>query len=289
MVDNTTMPSAAGAQVETTLGKLLSDSGKITEEDVQRILHYARTKGLRFGEAAVRLRLVKRTDVDRALATQFDYSYVAEGQSNLSRELVAAYNPFTPKVEALRSLRVQLMLGTFTPTANALAIVSPSTGDGRSFIAANLAVVFSQLGERTLLVDAHLQKSRLHEFFGVPNTAGLSATLVGRTSGALKTLTVPQFKNLSFIPAGAPPPNADELLAREPFAKVCSVLRKEYDVVLFDTAPGGSSTGVDWIADRCGKALMVVRQNHTEFPAAKAFLKRIELRAEVVGSVLNRY
>ena len=289
MAGNTDVQPAGGHQGESTLGKLLSDTGKISEADVQRILQYARTKGVRFGEAAVRLRLVKRTDVDRALATQFDYSYISEDSSNLSREVIAAYNPFTPKVEALRSLRVQLMLGSFASTANALAVVSPSSGDGRSFIAANLAVVFSQLGERTLLVDAHLQKSRLHELFGVPNTDGLSAALVGRTSGVLKTINVPQFKNLSLVPGGAHPPNADELLARDTFAKVCSLLTKEYDVVIFDTPPGNTSTGVDWIADRCGKALMVVRQNRTPYAETKAFVNRIRSRADVVGSVLNRY
>jgi protein-tyrosine kinase len=289
MVSNTDVQPRAGGQLEGALGKLLSDSGKISETDVQRILQYARTKGLRFGEAAVRLRLVERTDVDRALATQFDYPYIAKDQDNLSRELIAAYNPFSPKVEALRSLRVQLMLGSFAPTANALAIVSPSSRDGRSFIAANLAVVFSQLGERTLLVDAHMQNSRLHEIFGMPNAAGLSSALVGRTFGVLKALNVPQFKNLSLVPGGPRPPNVDELLARDNFAKVCGVLRNEYDVVLFDTPAGDSSTGVDWIADRCGKALLVVRQNQTQFAAAKAFVKRMKSRAEIVGSVLNRY
>ena len=210
-------------------------------------------------------------------------------QGDMSRELVAAHDPFSPKVEALRSLRVQLMLGSFAPTANMLAIVSTSSGDGRSFIAANLAIVFSQLGERTLLVDAHLQKSRLHEMFGVQNAPGLSSALTGRGSGVINAAGISQFPNLWLISAGERPPNADDLLARNTLIKVCSVLRTQYDVVLFDTPPGDSSTGADWIANRCGKALVVVRRNQSGFAATKAFLARIKSRAEVVGCVLNKH
>ena len=214
---------------------------------------------------------------------------IAEGQGEMSRELIAANDPFTPKVEALRSLRVQLMLGSFAPTANMLAIVSTSSGDGRSFIAANLAIVFSQLGERTLLIDAHLQNSRLHEMFGVQNAPGLSSALVGRGSGVINATSIPQFPNLWFVSAGERPPNADDLLARNTLIKVCSVLKTQYDVVLFDTPPGEGSTGADWIANRCGKALVVVRQNQSGFAATRAFLARIKSRAEVVGCVLNKH
>jgi len=278
-----------GVRSEDALGKLLYNSGKIKESDVQTILQYALKKGLRFGEAAVKLRLIEQSDVDRALAAQIGGSYVADGQSDISREVIAAYSPSAPKVEALRSLRARLMLGSLGLTANAMAIVSSSSGDGRSFIAANLAVVFSQLGERTLLIDAHLQSSRLHEMFGIQNSEGLSSALAGRTAGHLKAVSIPRLRNLWLVPAGASPPNADELLAQDTFATICTALKSQFDVVLFDTPPGDSSAGADSIAGRCGKGLIVVRQNRTGFAAAKAFVERIKSHAEVVGCVLNEY
>jgi protein-tyrosine kinase len=289
MVTNANVDPEADARGEDTLVRLLSASGKISESDVERILDYARMKGVNFGEAAVQLRLIEREDLDQALAAPFDFSSVADAPGSVGRELIAVNDPFSRKAEALRSLRVQLMLGSFAPTANTLAIVSPSSGDGRSFIAANLAIVFSQLGERTLLVDAHLQKSRLHEMFGTQNGPGLSSALMGRSSSALKAIAVPQLKNLWLVPAGERPRNADDILARNTLIKVCSALKSQYDVVVFDTPPGDSSTGADWIANRCGKALMVVRQGHTGFAASKAFLERIKARAEMVGCVLNKY
>jgi receptor protein-tyrosine kinase len=246
-------------------------------------------KGLSFGDAAVELRLIQREDLDQALAAPFDFSTAVDGPGSFGEELIAAKDPFSRKVEALRSLRVQLMLGSLAPTANMLAVVSPSSGDGRSFVAANLAIVFSQLGERTLLVDAHLQNPRLHEMLGAQLAPGLSSALVGRNSSALKAIAVPRFSNLWLLPAGERLSNADDVLARNTLIKVCSVLKSQYDIVLFDTPPGDSSTGADWIAHRCSKALMLVRQGHTGFAASKAFLERIRSRAHVVGCVLNDY
>ena len=229
-----------------------------------------------------------RSQAENALG-QPVYSQVAEGRVDVSREVIAAYEPSSRKVAVFRSLRAQLMLGSLAPTSNTLAIVSPSSGDGRSFVAANLAVVFSQLGERTVLVDAHLQKSRLHEMFGTPSVPGLSSALMGQSSGALKAVAIPGLKNLWLVPAGEKPTNADDLLAQNTLVKICSVLKSQYDVILFDTPPGDSSAGGEWIANRCGKALMVVRQDKTGFGATRAFLARIKPRAEVVGCVLNKY
>ncbi|MGC5317045.1 CpsD/CapB family tyrosine-protein kinase, partial [Escherichia coli] len=80
-------------------------------------------------------------------------------------KVVAAYNPFSKQVEALRALRSQLMVRWFDIDGKhkALSIVSPASGEGRSFIASNLAVVFSQLGERTLLIDADMRQPCQHE------------------------------------------------------------------------------------------------------------------------------
>jgi receptor protein-tyrosine kinase len=281
--------SEAVTTFNTSLGKLLFDAGKISSRDIERVLKFAERKGLQFGEAAVRLRVLKKSDVDRALAAQFEYPYVHGGDGPFGKDLIAAYKPFTPKVEALRSLRVQLMLGSFDSTSNALAIVSPGPGEGRSYIAANLAVVFSQLGQRTLLIDAHMQNARQHRIFRIEDSPGLSTALVGRTSGKIRIVNIPQLTNLSVIPAGARPPNADELLARDTFTTICSRLGEAYDVLIIDTPPGDSSTAPDWIANRCGKALIVVRRDLTRFDEARTFVNRMRSRAEVVGSVLNQF
>ena len=104
------------------------------------------------------------------------------GDASLSHELVAAYKPFSPVVEQLRALRSELMLRWFDeqPAHKAIAVMSEARGEGRSYIAANLAVVFSQLGGRTLLIDADLRKPSQHLLFGLENRIGLSTVLSGR-------------------------------------------------------------------------------------------------------------
>ena len=165
------------------IGAILIGAGRLSEENVNRILEAQVEQQKRFGEAAINLGLLTDDDVRFALSRQFNNLYLPAGDNSLSHHLIAAYKPFSPVVEHLRGLRSQLMLRWFEPDAdrNVLAIVSPGVGEGRSFIAANLAIVFSQLGKSTLLVDANLRAPRHQEFFKVNTGGGLSSYLAGRT------------------------------------------------------------------------------------------------------------
>ena len=157
--------AAASAAANTrgrSIGVILIDSGRLSADNAERILRLQKEQGKRFGDAAIELGLLTEDDIRFALSSQFDYPYLPLGDSSLSHELVAAYKPFSPVVEQLRALRSQLMLRWFDAAAQrkSLAIVSPGAGEGRSFIAANLAIVFSQQGQRTLLIDANLRTAR---------------------------------------------------------------------------------------------------------------------------------
>ena len=92
------------------IGRILVDMGKLKPRDVDRVFSLHREKGLRFGEAARRLKLVKDDDVQYALSIQFSYPYLKPGQGALGPELVVAHAPFDPQSEILRDLRTQLLL-----------------------------------------------------------------------------------------------------------------------------------------------------------------------------------
>ena len=94
-----------------------------------------------------------------------------------------------------------------------LTIVGAERGEGRSYLAANLAIVFSQLGERTLLVDADLREPRQHYLFHLENQIGFSTLLAGR-SREEAIVRIPDLAGLSVLPAGPTPPNPLELLNR---------------------------------------------------------------------------
>lgn len=205
--------------------------------------------------------------------------------------MVAAYHPYSPQVEALRALRSQLMLRWFTGEAGgkALAIVSPGRNEGRSYLAANLAVVFSQLGERTLLLDADMRHGRQHQLFGLENQTGLSTVLAGRGSN-IPAQRVPGLIDLSVITTGPTPPNPQELLGRDVFVKLLEKLAASFDVIIIDTPSGAGYADAQTISARAGGALLIARRNVTGLNGAGQFGASLgQLGTTLVGAVLNRF
>lgn len=270
------------------IGAILIDSGRLSAEGAEQILRVQKEQGLRFGDAALQLGLLTEDDIRYALSRQFDYPYLQAGDASLSHELVAAYKPFSHTVEHLRALRSQLMLRWLdTAGHKALAILSPGAGEGRSFIAANLAVVFSQLGERTLLIDANLRAPRQHELFKLTGSAGLSGMLAGR-AGPEAVIRIPSLVGLSVLPAGAVPPNPQELLGRPAFTEILANLGKDFDVILIDTPAAADYADAQTIAARAGAALMVARKNQSALPAMSRITRSLQdSGVTLVGAVLN--
>ncbi|NHZ41039.1 MULTISPECIES: chain length determinant protein tyrosine kinase EpsG [Massilia] len=273
-------------RADSSIGGLLLESGKITPENAERVLRMQKELGIRFGEAAQRLGLINEADIQQVLARQFDYPYLQPGEGSYSPHLVAAYDPFSPQVETLRAVRSQLMLRWFARGRKSLTVVGIDRGDGASLFAANLAVVFSQLGEHTLLVDANLRKPAQHSIFNIPGKQGLSDVLAGRAD--LDVIShVGSFVDLSVLGAGTLPPNPQELLSRSNFAGLNAQLESKYDVTLYDVA--ASQTGLDALvlAARTGGVLIVARKNKTHMGDVNALAEQVAQNgAVVVGSVL---
>jgi protein-tyrosine kinase len=273
------------------IGAILVDTGRLSVTDAEKILRLQKEQGKRFGDAAIDLGLVTQEDIRFALSQQFDYPYLHSGDTSFSEELVAAYKPFSPAVEKLRTLRSQLMLRWFDAERqhNALAIMSPGNKEGRSFIAANLAIVFSQLGERTLLIDADLRAPRQHELFKLDINAGLSGMLAGRI-GPEAVIRVPALVGLSILPAGAIPPNPQELLGRTIFTVLLDSLIRDFDVVIIDTPAANEHDEAQIIATRAGAALMLAHKNISSIPEMTQLARSLQQTgATVVGSVLNDF
>lgn len=273
------------------IGALLIDAGKLAPDGAERILRLQKEEGIRFGEAAIKLGLASEADIQQALSRQFDYPYLTAGEAAVSEEIVAAYKPFTPQVEALRALRSQLMLRWFgtEPERKALAVVSPGRGEGRSYLAANLAVVFSQLGEHTLLVDADTRHPRQHVLFGLENRCGLSAILSGR--GEVDAIArIPSLLDLSVLPAGAVPPNPQELIARPLFSRLLEELGREFDIIVIDTPAGADYADAQTLSTRAGAALLVAHKNYSSLRASRRLADALtQASVHLVGSVLNEF
>lgn len=273
------------------LADILIESGRLSREDEQRILVAQREFGLRFGEAALKLGVLTRADLDYALARQFDYPYLIAGEDFVAPDLVAALNPFGDLAEQLRMLRSQIYLRRTDAEERprGLSVTSPERGEGRSFIAANLAIVFAQMGERTLLVDADLRNPRQHHLFQLPDTVGLTSVLAGR--GDFESIfRVASLGKLSVLPAGPMSPNPQELLCRPLFGAFLRDLLHMFDVVIVDTPAWAECADAQIISARTGAAVTVIRADHTAVSKATELVAALgEAKVDVMGAVLNRF
>jgi receptor protein-tyrosine kinase len=288
-----TVSMLSGApRVSRSLGGILIDSGLLKPEDAERVLLLQREQNLRFGDAAVRLGLLSEADIQYALSRQFAYAYLrktAGERKPVSDELIAAYEPFSPRVEELRAIRSQLMLRWFDKAdqRQVLTIVGAERGEGRSHLAANLAVVFSQLGERTLLVDGDLRNPRQHELFFLENKVGFSTVLSGR-SREDAIVHIPDLAGLCVLPAGPVPPNPLELLNRLNFDEFMIQVQATFDVIIIDTPALSAGEDAAMIAVRTGAALAVARSTQTKVSAFTDLVQGLmNAGVAVVGSVLN--
>lgn len=278
--------AAANIRAEANIGKLLQDAGKLKAKDMERVLKLQQAENLRFGEAAQKLGLVTEADIQHALSRQFEYPYIPTAGARLGPELVTATQPYGKTAEALRSVRSELLLRWFNNGHKTLAISSTQMRDGASYLAGNLAILFAQMGRKVLLIDANLRKPRQHELFRLGNGMGLSDMLADRMP-SLQVHTISPFHTLSVLPAGSPPPNPVELLARPSFGALLSGLETSYDIILLDTAPSQLTSDFQLVAARVGGVLIAARRDVSRLAPLGELKEKIALSgAEVVGAVV---
>ncbi|MBK9135680.1 MAG: polysaccharide biosynthesis tyrosine autokinase [Betaproteobacteria bacterium] len=278
---------------ERLIGALLDAKAALGADKVQQILDFARSKDLRFGEAAVALGLVTQDQVLHALSEQFGYAYTSEERRQLMPELVGLNQPFSMQAEAIREIRSQIMARIYQGHTGqprpALAIVSPASGDGKTFFSANIAVSLAQVGGRTLLVDADLRGPRQHELFRLDNKTGLSSVLVGHVASDV-IQPVPDVANLFVMPVGIAPPNPLELIERPAFGVLMRELAAKFDHVVVDTPAMQYGVDAQVIAARCGAALVVARKDQSRVAALQRLVAVLsQSPARVAGVILNEY
>jgi len=292
-----TEASATEAKVDTetvvkdmALGEIFKETRKLDGDQIEAILAHQRAHGVLFGEAAVALKLVDGADVLWALSRQFHYPYALEGRKQFNPELIAATTPFSSVSETFRSIRSQLIRRFDQDSERrALAVVSADAGDGKTFLAANLAIAFSQLGRRTLLIDADMRAPRLHKVFGIDNTRGLSSILSGRLSARVLA-PVTDLPSLFVLPVGVAPPNPLELLESPAFGLLIRELLGKFDHVIVDSPSAVSGADAGVVAARCGAFVSVARQGKTRMDSMFELVNSLRGSSTVsLGFVLNEH
>lgn len=278
----------AGATLQAgTIGKLLIETGRLNAEQADVVLAMQKKENIRFGEAAIKLGFIKESDIQFALSRQFSYSYMDTDDSSFSPELIAAYEPYTPAGEALRGLRGQITQRWLSQGDKIFAIAASEPDAGTDYIAANLAVVFSQLGERTLLIDANLRSPELHTWFNIENRKGLSDILAGRAQ-LDAIFVIEKLQGLSVLTAGTDAPNPQELLARPQFGFLLEQLRDHFEVIMVNTSPLIESADAQVVSARIKGVLLVANQHQTQLAGLKKAVEQLKSAgAQIIGSVLK--
>jgi chain length determinant protein tyrosine kinase EpsG len=264
-----------GATRRRLLGAYLRDAGKLTEDQIAQVAACQKERRLRFGEAAVALHLAAERDVRAALAAQFDYPFGVEA---VDRELVVAADPFGAQAEAFRELRSRLLL-------EALPESGPCT---LAVLSAHAGVAFSQLGSRTLLIDADLRTARLDRLFGVEMGTGLSHVLAGFAEYADALQRVSSLGNLWLMPAGALPPNPVELLQRPALEALLAAMKDKFDRVVLDTSAASRGPDCRVVAARCNASVVVARRDEARLEDLRRLIDALERGpARSAGVVIN--
>lgn len=273
------------------IGQLLCLSRGLRPSDVEQVLALQRQHGGRFGEVAIALGLATQEDILEVLARQFDYPCVRSfDDSAVDEELVCARDPLGDDAKTFRELRTELLDGVLSgATPRALAVLSAANGEGRSYVAANLAIAFAQLGGRTLLVDADMRGPRQHALFGIDNPLGLSQLLCGRAVHEV-IQQAPRIASLFLIGAGPVPPNPSELVHRAVFARLMREWLAKFDYVVLDTPAASCGPESRVTAATAGAALVVAQPQATRMAELQRLLASIgKGPAALAGVVFNEH
>jgi protein-tyrosine kinase len=273
------------------IGAILVEQGRLNSQEVEEIQRFANSHGVRFGEAAVQLKRITEHDIETAIAQQYNYPVLARGGAGgVADDVIAAYMPQSEAVEPLRALRSQLILRWLNGASRrVLAVTSAERGEGRSWLAANLATMFAQLGERTLLIDADMRHPRQHRIFNIDNSVGLSALLTGRAGREIARRIHPQLR-LFVLPAGIIPPNPQELLARPVFDVILDHFAAQFSLIILDTPAVSETADAQILAANAGNAIMIASRNHTRQAKLISAMEMLtDTGVNVIGSVINEH
>lgn len=211
----------------------------------------------------------------------------------MSTDLIINVNPKSIFSEAIKTIRTNLAFSMIDKEMKTILLTSPQSGDGKSFITANLAVAYAQEDKKVLVVDCDLRKGRQHEIFEVMNvTSGGYSNLILNYKDDLKLdkyIVSTSNKNIDLLPTGPTPPNPVELLASESNQKLMKNLREHYDVILLDCPPvlGLSDTMI--MTKYSDANLIVVSSRKTKIESLDKAKKVFEqAKANITGVIINR-
>jgi receptor protein-tyrosine kinase len=290
---------------------LIAELG-LTDLAVEKIGEVMQSMNITFADAATRLGLLEPDEIEEALL-KVQAENQPEMQTGLvetairriaadrrvvlrqgervkpGTKLILAHDPDNPRSERLRALRTELLLlHEAGRGANMVAVVSAGAGEGRSQLAAELAISFAQLGRRTLLVDADMRKPTQHVLFGATNQHGLSQAISHNEKPFFHPVLGLPLMHL--LTAGPVPPNPLELLSDGRFSNLLNDWRNAYEFIVLDTPPVDQCADGLAVATMAARVLVLSRASHTTFKSTRSLMRRLATtQSKLLGAVINHF
>ena len=209
------------------------------------------------------------------------------------KELIVHNYPKSSLTEAIKAVRTNLRFSSVNEKVRTILLTSSIAGEGKSFVSANLATTFAEGGEKVILIDCDLRRGRQKEIFGLHRTSrtGLSNLLIDKDwkNNLKQYIHKTEIKNLNIIPTGSTPPNPSILLESNKMEQIVEELKKQYDIVIFDTPPVGGLTDALIMTRLSDIVLIVARAKKTTLELLENTKQALtNVNANIAGVILNQ-
>lgn len=217
--------------------------------------------------------------------------YVSEKM--LFSQLIVDRKSKSAITESLRSIRTNLEFISTDKNQKVITVTSTVGGEGKTFVAVNLAGVIAMANQRVVVIDLDMRKPKIHLAFGAENTVGISTVLIGKNS-IDEAIQLSRIPDLDYITAGPTPPNPSELILLPALDNLIEELKTKYDVIIIDTPPVGIVTDGMLLMSKADIPLYIVRINYSKFFVAQEVKRALnrggynKLRVIANGVPVNR-
>lgn len=189
--------------------------------------------------------------------------------------------------ENIRLIRTNIKYLSVDSEKKVLLVTSVSKGDGKSTVAANLAMTFSYDNNKVLLIDCDLRKPNIHKIFEISNEYGLTDFLANMKSD--KGLIKKYSDSADIITAGKSVPNPCEILSSDKFKNLLDQLRNEYDYIIIDSPPLDTVSDAQNLSINVDRTIIVVRSESTEKNDLMELKRGFDkIGAKIIGVIVNR-
>ena len=197
--------------------------------------------------------------------------------------------------ESYKSIRANITFSLMKKGCKKIVFTSSVAGEGKTTTTINLAISFAQAGQKVLLIDGDLRKPKIHQYFSISNTPGLTDYLGSTVSASnqdrvdlFSIVHLTEYENLSVICSGSIPPNPAEILGSEPMANFLDDVSNDFDYIIIDTPPINIVSDALPIIRESDGVVLVVRYNQSTHPEVEKAIAALEfIDAKILGFVVN--